>query len=465
MSAYLVKSLDFRGDSLGIFELFKNEPRVFFLDSSLHHPGLGRYSFIGFDPFFVMKGYGPQDIAVLKKYFSRYQKNARLAPTPFPGGLVGYWSYDLGLKLENIKRQTKADLTLPDFVFGFYDTVITIDHLKAKLYITSTGHPEKKESLRKKRAAQRLAEIHHRLAAHKFPLMRNLAKVRNRAPGRALAFTSNFTKQEYIAAVKRALAYIREGDIYQVNISQRFLFDPFPRHFAAAEIYQSLRRQSPSSFTSYLDCEDFQIISSSPERFLRLRGRRVETRPMKGTRPRVQNPLADQRQYKALLVSPKDKAELLMITDLERSDLGRVCEYGSIRVKKMRAIEKYRTVFQATSTVQGRLRRDKDAFDLLQACFPGGSITGCPKIRAMQIIEELEPQRRGIYTGALGYMSFTGDMDLNILIRTMLAYRGKIYFNVGGGIVADSIPENEYAETLVKARAMRACLTDISGRM
>ncbi|OGX24320.1 MAG: aminodeoxychorismate synthase, component I [Omnitrophica WOR_2 bacterium RIFCSPHIGHO2_01_FULL_48_9] len=466
MSAHTVKSFVFKGDSLGVFELFKNEPHAFFLDSSLHHPQLGRYSFIGFDPFLVMPGHGPHDLTALRKQFYRYREKERSPYSPFPGGLVGYWSYDLGLALEKIQRQAKADVVLPDFVFGFYDTVITIDHLKNKLHVISTGHPEKKGSLRTKRAKQRSAEICQRLAAQEFDFKKHPALAKKNSAAHALDLQSNFTQREYRSAVKHALHYIREGDIYQVNLAQRFVFDPSPRRFHPTEIYKSLRRQSPSSFTSYLDCGNFQIISSSPERFLQLKGRSVETRPMKGTRPRGDNVRTDERQRRELLASPKDKAELLMITDLERNDLGRVCEYGSVRVKTMREIEKYRTVFQATSTVQGILRKDKDAFDLLQACFPGGSITGCPKIRAMQVIEELEPQHRGIYTGALGYLSFAGDMDLNILIRTMLAYRNKIYFHVGSGIVADSVPQAEYAETLVKAKALRDCLGEmfVSGR-
>mgnify|MGYP001563350190 CR=1 FL=1 len=471
MSACFIKSFDFPGDSLAVFELFKNDPHVFFLDSSLRHPHLGRYSFIGFAPFLVITGHGPQDLPALKKQFYRYRDNISCAYSPLPAGLVGYWGYDLGMGLENIPRRNKPGISLPDFVFGFYDTVITIDHLNAKLHVTTSGQPEKRESLRKKRAAESLERICRRLAALESHSQRQGAaaldqKIRPRISGDPkgrplLTLQSNFTKQEYVTTVKRALRYIREGDIYQVNLAQRFLWDPSPRRYPAAEIYKSLRSYSPSSFTSYLDCGNFQILSSSPELFLRLQGRQAETRPMKGTRPRGRNPQTDRQRQKDLLHSHKDKAELLMITDLERNDLGRVCEYGSVKVSKMRELEKYSTVFQATSTIQGYLREGKDAFDLLQACFPSGSITGCPKIRAMQIIEELEPHRRGVYTGAMGYLSFTGDMDLNILIRTMLACRNKIYFHTGSGIVADSIPEEEYAETLVKAAALRNCLNEV----
>jgi len=220
------------------------------------------------------------------------------------------------------------------------------------------------------------------------------------------------------------------------------------------ELYSSLRNVNPAPFSAYLDFGDFKILSSSPERFLTLRGSFVSTRPMKGTRPRSINLIEDKRLKEELLNSQKDKAELIMIVDLERNDLGRVCEYGSIKVTNLRNLEEYSKVFQTTAKVEGILHKDKDRIDLIKACFPGGSITGCPKIRAMEIIEELEPTKRNIYTGSLGYLSFSGDMDLNILIRTILLKGNKIYFQAGGGIVYDSDPEEEYQETLDKARAL-----------
>jgi para-aminobenzoate synthetase component 1 len=212
-------------------------------------------------------------------------------------------------------------------------------------------------------------------------------------------------------------------------------------------------------FSAYQDCGDFQLLSSSPERFLQLKGRTVITRPMKGTRPRGADRLRDRQLKKELLESAKDKAELLMIIDLERNDLGRVCSYDSIKVRRLRQLESYATVFQTTATIAGRLHKGKDRIDLLRACFPGGSITGCPKIRAMEIIRELEPQPRGVYTGCLGYLSFSGEMDFNILIRTILKKGRRLCFGVGGGIVADSVPEEEYRETLVKAKAMAQAIS------
>jgi para-aminobenzoate synthetase component 1 len=273
-------------------------------------------------------------------------------------------------------------------------------------------------------------------------------------------FTSNFTKRAYFRAIQKALQSIAAGDIYQVNLSQRFSVRS-KQEIDSITLYQTLRTFSPSDFGCYFDTGHFKIISSSPERFLNLKGRTVVTSPMKGTRRRGKSFSEDRKLRREMINSEKDKAELLMVTDLERNDLGRVCEFGSVKVKKMREVERYRFVYQTTSTVEGKLRRDKDAFDLLQACFPSGSITGCPKIRAMKIIEELEPTRRSFYTGSLGYISVTGDMDFNVLIRTLLVKPRDIYFQVGGGIVADSKPEDEYRETLVKAEAMRLSLKKI----
>ncbi|MCD5401764.1 aminodeoxychorismate synthase component I, partial [candidate division NPL-UPA2 bacterium] len=268
--------------------------------------------------------------------------------------------------------------------------------------------------------------------------------------------SSNFVKEDYLKAVRKAKEYIGAGDIYQVNLSQRLSADLSILPF---ELYKRLRQINPAPFASFLNFDGIAIVSASPERFLCLRGRQVETRPMKGTRPRGQDRREDERQKAELLNSEKDKAELVMIVDLERNDLGRVCEYGSVRLREPRTLEPYATVFQTTATVEGMLRKGKDRVDLLKATFPGGSITGAPKVRAMEIIDELEPTKRNLYTGSLGYLSFSGEMDLNIVIRTFLLKEGKAYFQVGGGIVADSDPEAEYEETLDKAKALIEAVT------
>jgi para-aminobenzoate synthetase component 1 len=266
---------------------------------------------------------------------------------------------------------------------------------------------------------------------------------------------SNFTPNLYFKAVGKAKDYIKAGDIYQVNLSQRFNVklkcEPF-------DIYLKLRKVSPSPFATYLNFNNLKLLSSSPERFLRLRDNIIETRPMKGTRPRGKNKIEDKKLRSELKNSEKDKAELVMIVDLLRNDIGKVSEIKSVRVKKLRTIEPHPTVYQSTSTIISRLLSNKNWLDLLLATFPGGSITGCPKIRAMEIIEELEPTKRNIYTGALGYIDFSGDMDLSMIIRTITMKKENdlwnIYLQVGGGIVADSSPEKEYEETLHKAYAM-----------
>jgi para-aminobenzoate synthetase component 1 len=251
--------------------------------------------------------------------------------------------------------------------------------------------------------------------------------------------------------VRRTIDYIAAGDIFQANISQRLSSEIATSPWT---LYRRLRAINPAPFAAYLDCGDPIIVSASPERFLRVTGRRVETRPIKGTRPRGRTPFDDRRLASELLASAKDRAEHVMIVDLERNDLGRVCKYGSVRVSELAALETYATVFHLTSTVNGRLLPGKTPVDLLRASFPGGSITGAPKVRAMEIIDELEPTTRGVYTGGIGYLSFTGDVDLNIVIRTFVITGGRAYFQVGGGIVADSDPEAEYQETLDKAKAL-----------
>jgi para-aminobenzoate synthetase component 1 len=346
-------------------------------------------------------------------------------------------------------------LGLPDAVFGFYEGAIVVDHLRKKLFVTSSGLPHTDPVLRKARARKRMDLVLERLAQLGRFQGGHVARV---FPGPASgSLLSNFDKPRYLSAVQKALEHIHAGDIYQVNLSHRFCF----RHQRSVDpmaLYASLSERSPSPFGAFFDAGDFKIVCSSPERFLHVKGDIVHTRPMKGTRPRGASATEDLQYRRQIQESEKEKAELLMITDLERNDLGRVCEYGSVCVKDMRSIESYATVFQATSTVEGRLRADKDVFDLIAAAFPGGSITGCPKIRSMQIIEELEPTRRGIYTGTMGYIDFSGNVDLNILIRTLLVKDDAVYFQVGGGIVADSTPQDEYEETLVKARAMKDVL-------
>lgn len=466
MVYYILKSYRLKVDPFRIFEVLKRQRNCFFLDSSLNSNPLGRYSFLGIDPFYILESKnqpafakasagcppkrcesGQNPFPKLREILGRYKISLPRNNLPFLGGAVGYLSYDLGLILEKkVNIKPKTDLGIPDCFFAFYNTVIIIDHLKKLLYIFSVGFPEKNYRLAKLLSESNFKKIYNLLS--KTEITQSYKKINK---SQTAQLNSNFTKEEYLSAIKIAKEYIREGDIYQVNLSQEFMVESSLSSF---EIYRRLRQISPSYFSAYIDVSDFQILSSSPERFLKLEGDTVTTRPMKGTRPRSKNRLKDSKFKKDLLASAKDKAELTMIVDLERNDLGRVCNYDSVRVSALRELEEYSTVFQTTATVEGRLHKDKDRIDLLRACFPGGSITGCPKIRAMEIIEELEPNRRSIYTGCLGYLSFSGGMDFNILIRTILKKDNQLYFGVGGGIVADSKPEDEYEETLVKARAM-----------
>ena len=461
---HLWKKFNFLGDAFDIVQIFKDEPHLFFLDSHQYDSDRSRYSFIGFDPFTVVQHNGKNSLATLKKEFLHFSNSKNQGIVPFPSGIVGYLAYDYGLYQENISLLPKGRSGLPDCFFGFYDSVIVVDHYAQQLYACSSGLPEKNFSLRHLRAQERLDAMIRKLdVGFQGYLNDQSLETPLALPISAVNLKSNFSKADYLKAVAKAKDYIHRGDIYQVNLSQRFE-SPLTDEVDSLKIYQTLRQLAPASFNAYFDAKDFKILSSSPERFLRLHNGIVQTRPMKGTRPRSLDPTQDRRLKEEIIHSQKDKAELLMITDLERNDLGKVCDYGSIIVDEMRAIEEYPYVFQATSNIRGNLRRDHDGFDVLKACFPGGSITGCPKIRAMEIIEELEPTRRGIYTGCLGYMSFSGQMDFNILIRTLIASRDKISYQVGGGIVADSVPENEYNETLVKASAIERCLQQTFSR-
>jgi para-aminobenzoate synthetase component 1 len=266
---------------------------------------------------------------------------------------------------------------------------------------------------------------------------------------------SNFSPEEYKKAVNRVREYIAAGDVFQVNLSQRFEAD---LEIAPYELYKRLRTVNPAPFASYLNFPGVTVVSASPERFLKVQGDLVETRPIKGTRPRGRDPVEDERLACELIHSTKDRAENLMIVDLERNDLGRVCRYGTVKVTELAILETFPSVFHLTSSIMGRLCRNKSNIDLIKATFPGGSITGAPKVRAMEIIDELEPIKRAVYTGSLGYLSFHEDMDINIVIRTFVIKEGRVYFQVGGGIIYDSDAEAEYVETLDKARALITAL-------
>ncbi|MFQ5996673.1 MAG: aminodeoxychorismate synthase component I [Dehalococcoidales bacterium] len=444
------------------FELFRERPFRFFLDSGMDPAKLGRYSFIGSDPFLVLSSRG-EEISLIRngveenrrgnpfdivgELLAAYSLDQSPAGIPFSGGAVGYFSYDLCHFIERLPATAVDDLHLPECYLAFYDAVIVFDHLAGRVYLVSTGFPELEETKRKRRAAEKLKEMKNQMLNKPSGIEEPpLAFV-----DEGMVLKSNFSHEEYLGAVAAAREYICAGDIFQVNLSQRFETD---LNIPPSELYQRLRQINPAPFASYLDFDEVTVLGASPERFLKVQGDRVETRPIKGTRPRGKSAAEDKALAQELLSSVKDRAENIMIVDLERNDIGRVCRYGTVKVTELAILETYPTVFHLTSTVEGRLRPDKNRIDLLKAAFPGGSITGAPKVRAMEIIDELEPTRRSVYTGSIGYLGFSGEMDLNIVIRTFLVKGGRAYFQVGGGIVYDSEPEAEYEETLDKARAL-----------
>jgi len=446
------------------FELFHREINSFFLDSGMDPQRLGRYSFIGTDPFLVMSSRGNQvtlikqgkteikegnPFDILGKLLDTYRLDSLPSPIPFWGGAVGYLSYDLCHFIERLPTTAIDDLQLPESYFGFYDTVVVFDNLENKTYIASTGFPELTESQRLERARLRLDEMRSRLSS----TISNTPEVDSENTGKTTeaVLKSNFTPEGYMEAVNKVREYVAAGDVFQVNISQRFETDLTVTPY---ELYRRLRQLNPAPFASYLNFDGTTIVSASPERFLRVDGDWVETRPIKGTRPRGKDTTEDAMLAQELLDSIKDRAENVMIVDLERNDLGRVCQYGTVKVTELAILETFPTVFHLTSTVIGKLCPDKNRIDLLKASFPGGSITGAPKVRAMEIIDELEPTRRSVYTGAIGYLGFGRNLDLNIVIRTFIIKNNKANFQVGGGIIYDSDAEAEYQETLDKAKAL-----------
>ena len=446
------------------FELFKDRPFSFFLDSGMDPEKLGRYSFMGSNPFLILRSRGSNievisrgqsesmvgnPFDVLGGLLEKYKLGPYPSPVPFVGGAVGYFSYDLCHFIERLPSTAVDDLKLPECYLAFYDAALVYDHLQGRVHIASSGFPELESSRRAARAHARLEELKERLSEAPSPEDEGMGQ------RIMVELESNFTHEDYLRAVEVAREYIKAGDIFEVNLSQRFETD-LPIH--PYELYRRLRRINPAPFACYLDFGDVAVVSASPERFLRLSGDLVETRPIKGTRPRGKAIADDEALAQELIGSLKDQAEHIMIVDLERNDLGRVCRYGTVRVRELMVLEKYATVFHLTSTVEGRLRPGKNCIDLLKATFPGGSITGAPKVRSMEIIDELEPSKRSVYTGNIGYLSFSGELDLNIAIRTFLVKNGRAYFQVGGAIVYDSDPEAEYIETLDKAKALLQAL-------
>jgi para-aminobenzoate synthetase component I len=376
---------------------------------------------------------------------------------PFPlGGCFGCWGYDLKNFVEpRLTRRAVNDLELPDCHVGFYDSLVAFDHRLGKAWIISTGlQPDGSRS--EERARARTSHWQGLLSSDPDESESPVPSSVLRPPS---SVTSTFTREGFIEAVRRAQHYIRHGHIYQVNLAQRFTAECA---LTGWEFFQRLAEISPAPFAAYVDGGDFQLASSSPELFLRLSGAHITTRPIKGTRPRSADPTRDAQLTYELTTSPKEMAELVMITDLLRNDLGRVCEFGSVQVPELVRLERYAQVQHLVSTVEGRLRAGVTHFAAFASCFPGGSITGAPKIRAMEIIDELEPVTRGPYTGAVGYLGFNRESQLSIAIRTAVLRDGQAHYHAGAGIVADSSPEAEHEETLAKARGFLAVVEQVT---
>ena len=431
-----------------VYNLFKEEKDTILLDSSKEDERLSKYSFIGLNPFLIfelknkktyidgneIKG---EPFKILENLINEY-KNDLQDDIPLLSGAMGYITYDSGRILEELPDISEEDFNIPDMKFIFYKNIIIFDLINDKKYITDLdGNNEKIHKILKK--IDNGHKINDEIVAEK---SNNI-------------FYSNFIKEDYKSAVTRLKDYIVSGDVYIANMTQRFWCNNEDDSF---DIYKKLRSINKAPFSAYLNFSDFQVISSSPERFIQVVDNKAHTRPIKGTRPRGKTHEEDEKNKLELINSEKDKAELLMVVDLERNDFSKVCKPHSVKVRENFKLEEYATVFHLVSTVEGELKEDVSSVKFIKECFPGGSITGTPKIRAMEIIEELEGLKRNIYTDSIGYFDFRGNCDFNIVIRTILKRNNKAYFGVGGGITYDSIEEDEYNETLDKAKALMRVL-------
>lgn len=490
-----------------------------FLDSSLCPNKYSRFSYIAWDPKFIIKslGYKNEFSAGQKgiRYYS-YQhpllflkenlKNYTLSPSGgeidslkmvflkggragkvtgnqekklpyFRGGFTGYFSYDLKNYIERLPQSVVDDLGLPLFYLNYYDRVLAYSHIEDRWYFIRNFFVKERE--KESRGIFEAAflkddyidsdigdsELAGKIGRELEGILKGLKKNGDikksiieryyRKKISDIKFKSNIKKTDYVKRILKAKKYIHNGDIYQANFSQRFEAD-LP--VEPMDLYYILREKNAAPFSAFMDFDGFSIGSSSPERFLLLKGGVIETRPIKGTRPRGKDDPGDREKIKELKESIKDRAELNMIVDLERNDLGKFCYYGTVKVAEHAVVEEYATVFHSVSTVTGKVKKKVDISDIIKASFPGGSITGAPKIRAMEIIDELEDVARNVYTGSLGYISVDCSMDINIVIRTFVIKKNKFYYNVGGGIVEDSVPEDEYDETLDKSIALKDTL-------
>jgi para-aminobenzoate synthetase component 1 len=465
-----------------IFPQVESRPYALWLDSGLRHPDMGRCSFIAIDPFAVLRGTdgrpewlgwggapasAEDPLGQLSSALRRFRVESAPGLPPFPGGAAGFLGYELARDLERLPRAQAHDVALPDMELAFYDVVVGWNHRLDTCWIASTGFPEAGRA-RHRRAVRRLEATAEWLSGGAPPQRDQPLPSPERPPRTAeqgpagydvpgaRGVFSTFTPDGYAETVRTAIELIRAGDIFQVNLSQRFVTERSPNPY---ELYSRLRERSPAPFGAFFRGTEGTILSTSPERFLRLAtDGAVQARPIKGTRPRGRSAAEDTELAHALSASEKDRAENLMIVDLLRNDLSRVCRPGTVAATDLFRLESFATVHHLVSTVEGELKEGHGAVDLLRATFPCGSVTGAPKIRAMEVIAELEPVTRGPYCGAIGYIGFGGEADLSVAIRILVLDGKCARFHAGGAVVADSDPEAEYAETLDKARALMDAL-------
>jgi anthranilate synthase component 1 len=441
-----------------------NEPDAFLLESVERGEQIGRYTFLGARPYMQVRAEGRNvvvqrgkhkenregsAIQVVKELLRQHRPATVPGLPPFTAGAVGYFAYDAVRQLENIGKRAKDDLSLPDCVLMFFDRLLAFDHLRHQIHIIANADVSRESPRRAyDRAAADIAALEKKLAAGLRPA--HWHKTSRKASGK-LKVHAGTTRQRFIDSVEQAKEYIAAGDIFQVVLSQRLDFIPGVAPF---DVYRALRAVNPSPYLYFLRMRDTHVLGSSPEMLVRVTGRKLEYRPIAGTHPRGRDEAEDQRLEQQMLHDEKERAEHVMLVDLGRNDLGRVSEYGSVKVKDLMYVERYSHVMHIVSALEGKLRGDLDALDAFAACFPAGTLSGAPKVRAMQIIEDLEPTRRGVYGGAVLYADFDGNLDSCIAIRTMLMQGKKAYLQAGAGIVADSDPGSEFEECMNKAQAV-----------
>ena len=447
----------------------ENEPDAFLLESVEGGEKIGRYTFLGVRPFLRLESRGPEVriergrkvarragnvFQVIKELLRAHRPAAMEGLPPFTAGAVGYCAYDIVRQLENVGNRAKDDLDVPDCILMFFDRVLAFDHLHHQIHIVASADVTRESApAAYKRSLTEIARIEKKLAAGwKSSNWRRPAKKTN------LAVRAQTQKEEHLQRVRRAKEYIAAGDIFQVVLSQRWDFEPGVAPF---DLYRALRTVNPSPYMFFLRFGDssrastgIHVLGSSPEMLIRITGRKLEYRPIAGTHPRGRDEAEDAALETRMRGDEKERAEHVMLVDLGRNDLGRVSEYGSVGVRDLMYVERYSHVMHLVSALEGKLRPELDAIDAFAACFPAGTLSGAPKVRAMQIIEELEPTRRGVYGGGVLYADFAGNLDSCITIRTLLMKGKKAYLQAGGGIVADSDPEYEFSETVNKSRAV-----------